>query len=91
MRRRGKHILIMVAWLGAFILLGLSVWNFQAGHLFVFLFLAASMAAYIYALFASCPECGKLIMARPVKLFGLDVYLWMLLTPERCRHCGKLL
>ncbi len=82
----------MIAWLAAFFLLGFVVWELQAGHLMIFIFLALSMLAYgIYAFTARCPRCGMPILLRPVRLFGMEIYRWSLLVPERCHHCGKLL
>jgi len=26
-----------------------------------------------------------------VKLFGMELYRWSLLSPERCSHCGEAL
>ncbi len=82
----------MIAWLAAFFLLGFVVWELQAGHLMIFIFLALSMLAYgIYAFTARCARCRMPILLRPVRLFGMEIYRWSLLVPERCHHCGKLL
>ena len=92
MTRRGKHILLLSAWLAAYFLFGFGVWSFQAGHLFVLLFLAASVLVYmLYGLSARCPKCSMPVLVRRIRLFGMELYLWSILTPERCRNCGAII
>jgi hypothetical protein len=92
MTRRTKHILVLISWIASFFLVGIGVWSFQAGHLFLFLFLMASALVYgFYAFFARCPDCGMPLLIKRMRIFGMDVYRWMLLTPERCGHCGTII
>jgi hypothetical protein len=92
MNRRQVYHGFLLAWLASFLVLGFSVWSFQAGHLMViaFLFLGAGMYA-VYAFLARCPRCMLPILLRPVRAFGLEFYIWSIMMPARCRHCGKML
>ncbi len=79
-----------MAWLAAFFLLGFGVWGFQAGHLMIIVYFILSVLAYgIYAFMAKCPRCGVPVLLKPIGLCGMRIYLWSLLAPERCRHCGE--
>ena len=83
-----KHKIIMVAWLALFILLGSGVWNFQGGELMILAYLILSIVVYLlYAFLARCPACRMPLLLRPLTVFGMELYVWSLLTPERCRHC----
>lgn len=80
----------VLAWLAVFFLLGLGVWNFQAGHLMLIGYLAASAILYVlYAFFRRCPWCRMPLLLKPVRCLGLEIYLWTLSVPRTCRHCGK--
>ncbi len=75
-----------------FFLLGFGVWSFQAGHLMVIAYLVLSALAFaVYAFSAKCPKCRVPVLLRPVKLFGIEIYIWSIIAPERCRHCGERL
>jgi hypothetical protein len=92
MNRRAKHQIILLAWLAGFFLLGFGVWSFQAGHLMVIGYFMTGVAVYIFAAFIKrCPKCRKPLLLKPMKLLGMDLYRWALLTPERCAHCGEIL
>ncbi len=92
MNRRMRHKIVWASWLAAFFLLGFIVWEFQAGHLMLVLFLALSVLAYgVYAFTARCPRCSMPVLLRPMRLFGMQLFRWSLLAPERCLHCGALL
>jgi hypothetical protein len=92
MSRRAKHTIILIVWLIAFLLMGSSVWGFQAGHLMVIGFFMASLVLYILAAFLMrCPKCRMPVLLRPRTFFGMELYTWSILTPERCRHCGEIL
>ncbi len=72
--------------------MGYGVWSFQAGHLMIIMYLVVSALAYgIYAFMARCPRCSMPILLKPVRLFGMQLYLWSLMAPERCWHCGEML
>ncbi len=89
MNRRMKHKIVLMAWLALFFILGFCVWSFQAGHLMILIYLVLSVLVYgVYAVTARCPGCGMPILLRPVRLCRMQLYLWSLTAPERCRHCG---
>ncbi len=90
--RRQKHKVVLAAWFASFFLLGFGVWSFQAGHLMVIIYLILSALAFaIYAFTAKCPSCRVPVLLRPVRLLGMQIYLWSLIAPERCRQCGERL
>ncbi len=90
MNRRSKNRLFLAAWLALFILLGFNVWSFQAGHLMIILFLGISVLGYaVYACSTRCPACGLRLMLRPVRMFGMQAFMWSLLIPANCGHCGE--
>ena len=92
MNRRQIYYGFLLAWLAAFLLLGFSVWNFQAGHLMVIAFLFLSAGMYVlYAFLARCPRCRLPILLRPARIFRVEFYVWSILMPGRCRHCGTTL
>jgi hypothetical protein len=83
-------VLAILAWLAVFFLLGLGVWSFQAGHLMLIGYLAASAILYaLYAFFRRCPWCRMPLLLKPVKCLGIELYLWTFTVPRTCRHCGK--
>jgi hypothetical protein len=91
MNRRTIHKIIVVSWLALFIFLGYGVWSFQGGELMILAFFLISSIAYmLYAFLARCPACNMPLMLRPLTLFGMELYVWSLLTPERCRHCETI-
>ncbi len=92
MERRAIYHGVLLFWLAAFLLLGFSVWSFQAGHLMVVAFLFLSVVLYtLYAFLARCPRCRTPVLLRPVRVFGMEFYLWSIVMPGRCRHCGTTL
>ncbi len=85
-------MVVLTAWLTSFFLLGFGVWSFQAGHLMVIAYLVLSALAFAaYAFTVKCPRCRVPVLLRPVSLFGVQIFLWSLVAPERCRHCGERL
>ena len=75
-----------------FFVLGLNAWNFQAGHLMMIIYLIASVLIYIiYAFLARCPHCKAPVLLKPVKCLGMELFLWSLLAPDQCGHCGERL
>ena len=92
MGRRSIYHLVLVTWLAAFMLLGFFGWTLQAGHLMLVLFLALSCMLYVLAaFFIRCPRCRTPVLLRPVKFFVLDIYLWSIVMPRKCRRCGTVL
>ena len=92
MSRRTKHKIILILWIILFFLMGSGVWDFRAGHLMVIGFFMASLVFYMLAAFLMrCPACHMPVLLRPLKVLGMELYTWSLLTPERCRHCGEML
>jgi hypothetical protein len=92
MDRRSIYRIVLLAWITGFFLMGFGVWGFQAGHLMVMGYLMAGVVIYIFAAFIKrCPNCRMPLLLKPTKLFGMDLYRWALLTPERCAHCGEIL
>jgi len=90
MSRRALHMIVLLAWLTGFFLMGFGVWGFQAGHLMVMGYLLAGVVLYIFAAFMNrCPKCRMPLLLKPMKLLGMDLYRWTLLTPGRCGHCGE--
>ncbi len=90
MDRRTKHIIILIVWVALFFTIGFNVWNFQAGELMVMIYLVTGVLAYIICAFLNrCPRCRMPLLLRPVRRLGVEFYLWSLLTPNRCRHCGE--
>jgi hypothetical protein len=82
--------MIVMVWLALFFLLGFGAWNFQAGQLMLIIYLIVSFLAYgSYAFYARCPHCAMPVLLKPVKLFGMEIFMWSIITPERCRHCGE--
>jgi len=92
MNRRTIHRIVLLAWLTGFFLMGFGVWGFQAGHLMVMAYLLAAVVLYIFAAFMNrCPKCRMPLLLKPMKLLGMDLYRWALLTPGQCGHCGEVL
>jgi hypothetical protein len=92
MVRRSIYHGILLAWLASFILLGFSVWGFQAGHLMVVVFFFLSAVLYtLYAFLARCPRCRTPVLLRPVRAFGMEFYGWSIIMPGKCRSCGTAL
>ncbi len=92
MDRRTKHKIILTAWFASFFFLGFGVWSFQAGHLMIIVYLVLTVLVYgIYAFTVKCPRCGVPVLLKPVHLCGMQIYLWSLVAPEQCRHCGERL
>ena len=90
MNRRTTHKIIVVSWLRCLFFLGYGVWSFQGGELMILAFFVVSIIAYIlYAFLARCPACRMPLLLRPLIIFGMELYVWSLLTPERCRHCER--
>ncbi len=57
----------------------------------VLAYLALSVIAYgAYAFLARCPSCRMPLLLRPRRLFGVEIFTWSLMTPERCRHCNAV-
>lgn len=78
-----------MVWVALFFLLGYGAWDFQGGHLMIVAYFILSIIVYIfYAFLARCPSCRVPILLRPVKIFGMEIYLWSILPPAHCRHCG---
>lgn len=89
MTRRAKHLITLAVWLLLFLGLGLGAWELLGGELMLIVFLALGCIAYVaYAFFSRCPACRKPVLLRPVNLLGMEIYLWSVLTPRKCRHCG---
>ena len=85
---RGGAVLII--WLAVFFLLGLGVWNFQAGHLMLIGYFAVSAVLYLfYAFLRRCPWCRMPLLLKPVRCLGIEIYLWTFTIPPHCRHCGE--
>lgn len=83
-------MIVMTAWTVSFFSLGLGAWKLMGGELMLILFLVLSWIAYAgYAFLSRCPACRTPVLLRPVKLPGGEIYLWSLLTPRTCRHCGE--
>ncbi|MEK6743193.1 MAG: hypothetical protein AABZ15_06275 [Nitrospirota bacterium] len=92
MSRRTIHGIVLLVWVVGFFLMGFGVWGFQAGHLMVMGYLLAGVVIYILAAFINrCPKCRMPLLLKPMKLLGMDLYRWTLLTPARCGHCGEAL
>jgi len=92
MSRRAIQRIVLLVWLMGFFLMGFGVWGFQAGHLMVIVYLLSGAALYSIAVFVNrCPNCRMPLLLKPVKLLGMDLYRWALLTPKRCGHCGEVL
>jgi predicted acyltransferase len=92
MNRRAIHGIVLLAWITGFFIMGFGVWGFQAGHLMVMGYLLAGVVIYIFAAFFNrCPKCRMPLLLKPIKLLGMNLYRWALLTPERCGHCGETL
>jgi hypothetical protein len=80
----------VLAWLALFFLLGLGVWNFQAGHLMLIGYFAASAILYtLYALLRRCPACRMPVLLKPVRCLGIELYVWTFVVLRNCRHCGE--
>ena len=72
-----------------FFLLGFGVWSFQGGELMIVVYLVTSVIVYvIYAFRARCTRCNMPLLLRPVTICGMELFVWSLVTPESCRHCG---
>lgn len=83
-------MIILAVWAALFLALGMGAWELLGGQLMLIVFLVLSWIVYAgYAFFSRCPNCRTPVLLRPVNLFGVEIYLWSLLTPRRCRHCGE--
>jgi len=92
MTRRAIHRIVLFVWITGFFLMGFGVWGFQAGHLMVVGYVLAGVVVYILAAFINrCPKCRMPVLLKPMNVFGMDLYRWTLLAPERCGHCGEVL
>ncbi len=90
MDRRSRSRVVLLIWLAGFFAVGYGVWSFQAGHLMLLLYLAAAILAYgVRAFAARCPHCRMPVRLRPLRLFGAELFLWTILEPNQCRHCGR--
>jgi len=90
MSRRAIHTIVLFVWLTGFFLLGFGVWGFQAGHLMVMGYLLVGVVCYVFAAFLNrCPKCRMPLLLKPMRLLGMDLYRWTLLTPGQCGHCGE--
>ena len=92
MSRRAKHMIVLVVWLTLFLALGSGVWELLGGELMLIVYLVLSCITYAaYAFLSRCPNCRTPVLLRPVNLLGMEIYLWSVLTPRKCRHCGATL
>ncbi len=90
--RQAKHRIVLIIWLALFFLLGFVVWSFQAGHLMIVAYFILSVIIYVfYAFLTRCPQCGFPILLKPMKILGMELYMWSILAPGKCRHCGAKL
>ena len=90
--RQAKNKILTISWLALFFLIGFGVWDFQAGHLMVLAYLALTVIVHIlYAFLVRCPDCRVPLLLKPLKVYGMELYFWSLLPPERCRHCNRKL
>jgi hypothetical protein len=88
MKRRTIHSIILILWFMIFCVIGFGAGDLRSGHLILIGYLFLSIVTYtVYAFIAKCRACGMPVLLRPLKLLGMDLYLWSLLTPKRCRHC----
>lgn len=85
MSRRALHITALVLWLALFGALGLI----GAHGALIWLLLAGALGYVLTAFRTRCASCGAPLLLRPLRLFGVELYLWSLLPPAQCRHCGK--
>ncbi len=89
MNRRSVHKIVLIAWIALFFLLGFGAWAFQGGELMIIVFLLLSVIAYVtYAFRARCTQCNMPLLLRPVNILGMELFVWSMVTPETCRHCG---
>lgn len=83
------HKIVLIAWVALFFLLGFGAWSFQGGELMILAFLILSVIVYVtYAFRARCTKCKMPLLLRPVTILGMELFVWSLVTPEICRHCG---
>lgn len=52
--------------------------------LFILLFLI--VGCYTFTL--KCPKCGKCVLHNPIKLFGIEFYIWTSWVPKKCTKCN---
>lgn len=90
MNRRAIHSIVLLVWITGFFLMGFGVWGVQAGHLMVMGYLLVGVVLYLFAAFLNrCPKCRMPLLLKPMKLLGMDLYRWTLLTPGQCGHCEE--
>ena len=54
-------------------------------------YLIVSVIVYmLHAFLARCPACRMPLLLRPLRIFGMELYVWSLMTPDRCRHCETI-
>lgn len=83
---RTKLVIALCSWfVVGFALLVLTV---EVSKLFlVLLFLFMAFIGF-YCMFLKCPNCGKCATQNPVKILGVELYVFMPWIPERCSKCG---
>ncbi len=90
MDKQAKHKIILIIWIGLFFVLGSGVWNFMGAELMLIIYLAVGILAYVsYAFLSRCRQCRMPLLLRPVKILGVEFFLWSIITPRKCRHCGE--
>ncbi len=88
-QRRIAYHRFLLAWLILFFLLGMEVWSLLAGHLMVVSFLLLGVVLYgLMAWLIRCPRCNAPVLRRPARIGRMEIFLWSIVMPGRCRECG---
>jgi hypothetical protein len=87
LRKRFRTIVTLWFLLGSLLLLSSM---YIGGYSLIFLFLTALVFA-IYCISLKCPSCGKAVLHNPIKIFGVEVYIWTAWVPKKCTKCGERL
>lgn len=84
---RTKYRLSMITWFisGAILSLGaIYISEYFLIPLIIVLFIVG-----LYTLSLKCPSCGKRVLHNPVKILGMEFYIWTSWIPKYCTKCGE--
>jgi len=88
--KRTTQKIIALAWLAGFFVVGFGAWNFQGGEFMLIGYALLGAAGYMICAFSyRCPKCRMPVLLKPLRLLGIEIYLWSFVAPQVCRHCGE--
>ena len=84
---RARYRLALITWFvsGAILSLGaIYISEYYLIPLIITLFIVG-----IYTMSLKCPSCGKRVLHNPVKILGIELYIWTSWIPKFCTKCKK--